>query len=121
MRHRLTAALPLVLLAACASSPTDEPVATDPTVPTDTTATLAANEVEIIDITKLDTGRVCERVVPTGSRIAQQWCYTRDEYLAQQAAMHGDIQRDMADLRRQQQVRQMAEQEARSQGMRRSP
>jgi hypothetical protein len=111
--------LPALLLAACAANP--PPVAETETLELiDISETLAALGAETIDIRELDNGRVCERRVPTGSRISEEWCYTRADYEALQTAMHDDIQRDMNEMRQLQEARRMAEQGARNEAMRRA-
>lgn len=113
--RRLSVSLPALFLIACASSPPDASVATDAGDPTDAAPIVAANDVETIDIAELDTGLVCERSAPTGSRISEQTCYTREQYDARQAMQQETAKRDVNDMRELQQVRDHAEQAAREQ------
>jgi hypothetical protein len=107
--------LPALFLVACASSPPDESVVTNAREPTEAPI-VAANDVETVDISELDTGLVCERTAPTGSRISEQTCYTREQYAARQA-MQQTVQRDVNEMRELQRSRALAEQAARSQAM----
>jgi len=67
-------------------------------------------DVEVVDADALDTGLVCERFVPTGSRIAQQRCFTREESEAEAAVREMILHSEMEEMRRQQQ--EMARQRA---------
>jgi hypothetical protein len=111
MRHGLSTSLPLVLLAACASSPPEA---------TDAIPIVAANDVETIEISELDTGLVCERTAPTGSRIAEQQCYTKEEYAQWQAFRQEAAKREVDDMRDLQRNRELAAEEARRQAMQRA-
>jgi hypothetical protein len=113
---RLSASWPALFLIACASSPPDASVATAAGDATDAAPIVAANDVETVDIAELDTGLVCERTAPTGSRISEQTCYTREQYAARQA-MQQTVQRDVNEMRELQRSRALAEQAARSQAM----
>ncbi|HEY5567050.1 MAG TPA: hypothetical protein VIM81_07375 [Gammaproteobacteria bacterium] len=114
----LTGALPSLLLMGCATTPAE--VAQEPEVlePIDITAQLAAAGAEIVDVRELDNGTVCERRVPTGSRIAEEWCYTQAEYEARREANQDILRQDMEEMRQQQETRRIAQQEARSQAIR---
>jgi hypothetical protein len=101
----------LVLLAACASSPPEA---------TDAIPIVAANDVETIEISELDTGLVCERTAPTGSRIAEQQCYTKEEYAQWQAFRQEAAKREVDDMRDLQRNRELAAEEARRQAMQRA-
>jgi hypothetical protein len=113
--RRFSASLPALFLIACASSPPDASVATDASEPTNAAPIVAANDVETIDIAELDTGLVCERNAPTGSRISEQTCYTREQYTTRQAMQQETAQRDVNEMRDLQRSRTLAEQAARSQ------
>jgi hypothetical protein len=115
--RRLSASLPALFFIACASSPSDPSVATDAREPTDAAPIVAANDIETVDISELDTGLVCERSAPTGSRISEEQCYTKEEYAQWQAMRHETAQREVADMRDLQRNRDLAEQEARRQAM----
>jgi hypothetical protein len=110
--RRLSASLPALFLVACASSPPDGSVANDPPEPTDAAPIVAASDVEAVDISELDNGLVCERSAPTGSRISEQTCYTREQYAARQAVQE-TAQRDINEMRELQRSRELAERAAR--------
>jgi hypothetical protein len=114
--RRFSASLPALFLVACASSPPDSPVATDASDPTGAAPIVAANDVETIDVSELDTGLVCERSAPTGSRISEQSCYTREQYAARQAEQE-TAQRDVNEMRELQRNRALAEEAARREAM----
>jgi len=115
MVYRLAVPLPaLLLIVGCASS-SPETAATGRPEPTDAAATLAS--AEAIDISELDTGLVCERSVPTGSRISEHTCYTREQYAARQAMLQEIAQRDVNEMRELQRNRELVEQEARRQAV----
>jgi hypothetical protein len=114
--RRLSASLPALFLIACASSPPGALVEAGAADPTGAAPIVAANDVETVDISELDTGLVCERSTPTGSRISEQTCYTREQYAARQA-MQEQVQRDVNEMRDLQRSRALAEQEARRQAM----
>jgi hypothetical protein len=116
--RRFSASLPALFLVACASSPPDESVVTNAREPTE--AIVAANDVETVDISELDTGLVCERSAPTGSRISEEQCYTKEEYAQWQAMRHAAAQREVADMRDLQRNRELAEQAARRDAMERA-
>jgi hypothetical protein len=111
--RRLSASLPALFLIACASSPPDGSVATDANDPTNAAPIVAANDVETVDIDELDTGLVCERSTPTGSRISEETCYTREQYATRQALAQETAQRDVNEMRDLQRSRELAEQAAR--------
>jgi hypothetical protein len=111
--RRLSASLPALFLVACASSPPGSSMATDAAEPADAAPIVAANDVETVDISELDNGLVCERTAPTGSRISEQTCYTREQYAARQAVQE-TAQRDVNEMRELQRSRELAEQAARS-------
>jgi hypothetical protein len=73
---------------------------------------LVLSDTRVVEIDSLDTGLECQRRVPTGSRIATQNCYTREEAqsraIAQQAA-----RRSVEELRDLQMYQEMARAEAR--------
>jgi hypothetical protein len=112
--RRFSASLPALFFIACASSPSDPSVATDAREPTDAAPIVAANDIETVDISELDNGLVCERTAPTGSRISEQTCYTREQYAARQAVQE-TAQRDINEMRELQRSRELAEQAARGQ------
>ena len=111
--RRLSASFPALFLIACASSPPDASVATGAREPADAVPIVAANDVETVDISELDTGLVCERSAPTGSRISEQTCYTREQYAAREAIEQETAQRDVNEMRELQRSRELAEEAAR--------
>jgi hypothetical protein len=117
--RRLSASLPALFLFACASSP-PETAATNAVEPTDPAAIVAANDAKTVDATELDTGLICERSAPTGSRIAEEQCYSKEEYAQWQAMQQETIKRDVNDMRELQRTRELAEQAARREAMERA-
>lgn len=110
MVQRLSPTLPILLLVAGCAANSPETATTDQSEPTDAAATLAS--AETIDVSELDTGLICERATPTGSRIAEQQCYTKEQYEQWQASVRETVQRDVNEMRDLQRSRELAEQAA---------
>jgi hypothetical protein len=64
---------------------------------------------ETVDIEELDSGLVCKYEKRPGSRIAEQYCYTREERAANQEAQDDLVKRQMSALSRDQEARQQRE------------
>lgn len=98
----------------------------------------AERELEIIDVRKiianvalpenvnirdLNNGMVCERQRPTGSRIAREFCYTREQHETRRRAQDQLMRDDFEQMRQREMDRNLAQQAARAealQNMRRS-
>jgi hypothetical protein len=93
----------------CATTPPDVAQEAEVLEPTDVPAQLAAADAQIIDVRELDNGAVCERRIPTGSRISEEWCYTQAEYEARREANRDILRQDMDQMRQQQEARRIAE------------
>jgi hypothetical protein len=104
------AVLPAVIVAACATHSPTALESVDPTV-----VAAAEESARTVELEELDNGVICERRVPTGSRISYETCYTREEQEARQAAMREFTQRDFEEMRQLQENRRLAEEEARRQ------
>jgi hypothetical protein len=123
-----------VTLAACATSSLDAPAANSlaprgsvvaalgggaTSAESGSEATAAAPTVpeETVDISELDTGLVCKYEKRPGSRIAEEYCYTREERAANQEAQDKLVQGQMNALARDQEQRVQRERDlARSRG-----
>jgi hypothetical protein len=72
---------------------------------------------ETVDIEELDNGLVCKYEKRPGSRIAEQYCYTREERAANREAQDELVQQQMNSLAREQEQRAQRERDlARSRG-----
>jgi hypothetical protein len=101
--YRLCIAPTLLALAACTTSPVEPLTPPAALAPSDTAAPIAvlanvetggaaataavepAGEVETVDIAELDSGMVCTSAKRPGSRIVENFCYTREESAANSA------------------------------------
>jgi hypothetical protein len=114
--RRLSVCLSALSLLACASRAPE--VAEVPTLELiGISKTLTPLDATTLDVSELDNGMVCERRIPTGSRIASKWCYTREVYETREAAKDDILRQDFEEMRQQQQARQMAEQARRQASM----
>lgn len=122
----------LLTLAACATSPSGAPSVSSLAPSGPMTAALgggtpggepgletpeAVTPEETIDIEELDSGLVCEYEKRPGSRIAEEYCYTREERAANREAQDELVQQQMNTLAREQEQRAQRERDlARSRG-----
>jgi hypothetical protein len=118
--QRLLVAPTFLILAACATSP-PAPTATPSLAPStpvsEAIAAAPAVPEETVDIKELDNGLVCKYEKRPGSRIAEEYCYTREERAANQEAQDELVQRQMSALSREQEQRMQRERDlARSRG-----
>jgi hypothetical protein len=114
----------------CAGDPTAPPAARAPAPPappaaaTETETPTAENKtpenVRVVTIDPTVRPPVCRRVVPTGSRIAEQRCETPNrEATAADEATRTVLRRDFETLRDQQMMREQARQAAMAEALRR--
>jgi hypothetical protein len=78
--------------------------------PDQNTAATVAPE-ETVDIDELDNGLVCKYEKRPGSRIAEEYCYTREERAARQEAQDGLVRQQMQTLSMEQEARMTRERE----------
>jgi hypothetical protein len=72
---------------------------------------------ETVDIKDLDNGLVCKYEKRPGSRIAEQYCYTREEHAANKEEQDALVREQMHTLSMEQEARMNRERElARSRG-----
>ena len=102
-----------------ASVPTSTPVTTEP----EPEPEVAAAQPQAITRTTIDPNvkePVCKRYKPTGSRIAEQRCeMPTDSLSAKEQADREILRRDVEDMRRQQQMRDQARNQAMAEALRR--
>jgi hypothetical protein len=95
----------LVEQAAFAAQPSNAQAA-----PSESPASL--EQVKTVDIEEIDNGRVCEQRKRPGSNMTQKFCYTRQEWLANQEAREKALADQLDDLQREQRWRDEAMRQA---------
>jgi hypothetical protein len=110
--------LPYVGGAAEPPAPT-APAPTAPATASAPTETKAPETVRVVTIDPNARPPVCRRVVPTGSRIAEQRCESAKPETTVDAANRAVVRRDIEAMRDQQMLREQARQAAMAEALRR--
>jgi hypothetical protein len=110
--HRRLVIVSFCCLAGCSSMPKLFPVTAEASRPLALTESAAsAVPAESVDISELDNGMICRSQRRPGSRIAETFCYTREEHAARAEQRAEHIEAYLNALDRDQRNREIAQQQ----------